>query len=546
MLNIAFAQMNSTVGDLDGNIKKMQVFANEAKEKHHADLIVFSELVISGYSPEDLLFRKDFIESCYNALLEYAKNTPNICSIAGIPLIYNGMLKNAAVFIQNGKINTIYHKQELPNYGVFDEKRYFTPGNQPCIIQVNEKLLGVAICEDIWTDKVVAQLKNAGAEIILSLNASPFETNKHEKRIEILQARAREVNLPILYVNCVGGQDELIFDGDSMLINAHSETAVQLPCFEEALGCFELMDLITPHPPAGTFSPQREKGLRIDFTAIIKSIYFALKLGIQDYARKNGFKKVIVGSSGGIDSAVTLAIATDALGAENVSAVMMPSKYTAQMSLDDAELLAKNLKINHKTISIIECFDAFLSTLSASFKNLPTDKTEENLQARCRGTLLMALSNKLGALVLITGNRSEMAVGYATLYGDMAGGFAVLKDVYKTEVYKLAEYINRNQEIIPNNIIVRPPSAELREDQKDEDSLPPYSILDKILALYLDEELSVSDIVSKGFDKTLVQDIINLIHLNEYKRQQAPPGIRIHHKAFGRDRRYPITQRYKV
>lgn len=538
MLKIAFAQINSTVGDLFNNSKKMRTFALEAKEKYQADLIVFPELAISGYSPEDLLLKNDFINHCYNALLAYAEATPSICSLVGVPLRDNGTLKNAAVFIQHGKIHTIYYKQELPNYGVFDEKRYFTPGDKPCVIHLKGKSLGIAICEDIWTDKVVAQLKNVNVDIILSLNASPFEINKHKKRMNILQARAQESTLPILYVNCVGGQDDLIFDGDSMLIDSQGKTLMQLPCFEEGLGCFELNQLLCY--PCKDGGPVLEKTCKLD-----ANLYNALKLGIQDYVRKNGFKQVIVGSSGGIDSAVTLAIATDALGPENVSSVMMPSKYTAQMSLDDAEALAKNLQIKYQTIPITPCFDTFLATLYDVFQQLPVDKTEENLQARCRGTLLMALSNKLGALVLITGNRSEMAVGYATLYGDMAGGFAVLKDVYKTDVYKLAEYINREQEIIPNNILVRPPSAELREDQKDEDSLPPYSILDRILALYLDEELSMEDIAQQGFDKALVQEIIRLIHLNEYKRQQAPPGVRIHQRAFGRDRRYPITQQYK-
>ena len=536
MLNIALAQINTTVGDLSSNIKKMQQFAEQAKNEHAADLIVFPELVISGYHPDDLLHRKNFIDDCHQALLDYAASTPDICSIVGAPYFMNNALWNTAVFIQDGKINSVYCKQKLPNYGVFDEKRYFSAGNEPCVIHLKGMTLGICVCEDIWTPEVTAQLKAAKADIILSINASPFEIDKHEKRIEILQARTREVALPILYVNCIGGQDELIFDGDSMLIDSQGNTVMQLPCFEEKLEFFQINnDGKFCNVGAKNFSP-------LPSTA---NMYNALKLGIQDYVRKNGFKHVIVGSSGGIDSAVTLAIASDALGAENVSAVMMPSKYTAQMSLDDAETLAKNLKINHQTISITECFDAFISTLAESFKNLPADKTEENLQARCRGTMLMALSNKFGSLVLITGNRSEMAVGYATLYGDMAGGFAVLKDVYKTDVYQLAEYINREKEIIPHNIIVRPPSAELREDQKDEDSLPPYPILDEILALYLDKYTSIDEIANKGFDKALVQDIVRLIHLNEYKRQQSPPGIRIHQRAFGRDRRYPITHRYK-
>lgn len=545
MLNIAFAQMNSTVGDLDGNINKMLNFAREAKEKHQADLIVFPELVISGYSPEDFLFRNDFLEACYNHLLDYANKTSEISSIVGIPFIEDGLLKNAAVFIKNGKIDTISFKQELPNYGVFDEKRYFFPGNSSCLVEINHCKIGIAICEDLWSPKVAAQLKKSGAQMIISLNASPFEIDKSSRRLEMLNARIQELALPILYVNCIGGQDELIFDGGSMLLDAQGNLMIQLPCFEEKCGVFQISNdgkfcnvaaalLCPPGPENGR--PQGDRPY--ESTA---NVYNALKLGIQDYVRKNGFKKVIVGSSGGIDSAVTLAIAVDALGAENVRSVMMPSKYTAQMSLDDAKSLAENLKINHDVITISNCFDAFESTLKPQFKNLPSDKTEENLQARIRGTLLMALSNKTGALVLITGNRSEMAVGYATLYGDMAGGFAVLKDVYKTQVYQLAEYINQDKIIIPDNIITRPPSAELAEGQKDEDSLPPYSILDEILALYLDEELSIEEIAQKGFDKTLIKEIVRMIYLNEYKRQQSPPGIRIHHKAFGRDRRYPIT-----
>lgn len=532
MLNIAFAQINSTVGDFSGNIKKMIEFAENARNNLNADLIVFPELSISGYSPEDLILRKDFIESNHHALLEYAKKTSHINSIVGTIFLDDDELKNAAVFIHHGKIEKTYFKQNLPNYGVFDEKRYFTPGSEPCVISTKDRRMGIAICEDLWTPKVVAQLKKAGAEIILALNASPFEIDKHERRIHMLKARAQEVSLPILYINCIGGQDELIFDGDSMLIDADGNIIIQSPCFEEKLDVFEF-----PNTMPSCFSTRP--------TEKIALVYHALKLGIQDYVRKNGFKKVIVGSSGGIDSAVTLAIATDALGSENVNAVMMPSKYTAKMSLEDAESLAKNLKIHHQTLPISNCFEAFLSTLSEPFKNLNSDKTEENLQARCRGTLLMAISNKLGHLVLITGNRSEMAVGYATLYGDMAGGFAVLKDIYKTDVYKLAEYINREHEIIPNNIIMRAPSAELKEDQKDEDSLPPYAILDQILSFYLDDGLSIDEIVKKGFEESLVRDIVRLIHLNEYKRQQSPPGVRIHQRAFGQDRRYPITHRYK-
>ncbi len=545
-LKIAFAQMNSTVGDIEGNSKKMQLFANEAREKYVADIIVFPELALCGYPPEDLLLRKDFIDQARNTLLSYATATPNISSLVGVPFLEGAVLKNAAAFIQNGKIHTVYYKQELPNYGVFDENRYFTPGDTPCVIQLNGRSLGIAICEDIWIEKVVTQLKKADAEIIISLNASPFEIDKHEKRMHILQSRTQKYALPILYVNCVGGQDELIFDGDSMLMDASGRTVMQLPCFEEALGVFQFNGDNKFFDIGAGLVPALQNGQAPNLPRQpIANIYNALKLGIRDYARKNGFENVIVGSSGGIDSAVTLAIAVDALGSENVSSVMMPSKYTAQMSLEDAEKLAKNLKIKHQVLPITECFDAFLTTLSEQFKNLPVDKTEENLQARCRGTLLMALSNKQGSLVLITGNRSEMAVGYATLYGDMAGGFAVLKNMYKTTVYELAEDINSAQEIIPSNILVRPPSAELRDNQKDEDSLPPYPILDQILALYLDEDLSIKEIVCKGFDEALVKDIIKLIHLNEYKRQQAPPGVRVHHKAFGSDRRYPITQKYK-
>lgn len=537
-IKIAGAQLNTTIGDLLGNVKKMQLAAKEAQEKYAADLIIFPELVISGYPPEDLLFRNDFLLACEQAVLDYAATTPNICSIIGTPWLDHGVLKNAAIVTQNGKLQNIYFKQTLPNYGVFDEKRYFTCGMMPCVISIKNTSIGIAVCEDLWVPETAMQLKKAGAEIIVSLNASPFEIGKQEKRVMVLRERIHETKLPIFYVNHVGGQDDLLFDGGSILLNASGDIIMQSPCFTEDTSVFEFntqsQTLNTiKNTPAASLNP-------------IEEIYQALKLGLHDYVRKTGFKRVLVGSSGGIDSAVTLAIAVDALGAENVTSVMMPSKYTAQMSLEDAKQLAKNLIISHHVISIENCFTSFLTTLEPLFDDLPFDKTEENLQARTRGTLLMALSNKWNNLVLITGNRSEMAVGYATLYGDMAGGFAVLKDVYKTQVYGLANYINRQQEIIPQNIITRPPTAELRENQKDEDSLPPYHILDQILSMYLDEEKSLAEIMATGFEARLVQDIIHSLHLNEYKRQQAPIGSRIHHQAFGRRaRRYPITQGYK-
>lgn len=537
---IAYAQLNLTVGDISGNIGKLIQYSQQAKVNHHADLIVFPELSVCGYLPEDLMFRRRFIADCKLGLNKFIQHCPdNLTAIVPLPILHNNKLMNAAAVIQNGGIVQYCFKQALPNYTVFDEKRYFSPGDSACVFKINNHKIGVAICEDLWTPAVAKQLREKNAEMIICVNASPYEVNKYQERLEIIKQRISETNLPVLYVNNTGGQDELVFDGGSVLINQDHKVIVNSPRFIEDIQHFQFSKINSDLP---------DLYKKITSSIIgkpIENIYQALVLGVRDYVTKNNFKGVIVGSSGGIDSAVTLAVATEALGADKVTAVMMPSCYTASMSLDDAESLANNLNIDHHVIPIKNVFENFIEILSPQFRDLPTDTTEENIQARCRGTILMALSNKTGKLVLTTGNRSEMAVGYATLYGDMAGGFAVLKDVYKQRVYELAEHINSDREIIPNRIITRPPSAELAPDQKDEDSLPPYEILDNILALYLDEELSQHEIIQRGFSPEIVNKIVKLVVLNEYKRRQAPPGIRINHRAFGRDRRYPITNRYQ-
>lgn len=518
---ISLAQLNVTVGDIDNNLAKMLDAAKQA-EDNGADLIVFSELVITAYPPEDLLFYQDFIEKSANAVAQYTEQTPNITSVISAPMNENGKLYNAALVTQNGKIIAKYFKQKLPNYGVFDEFRYFAPGNQLCTFSLKDKTFGITVCEDLWDGDVAKQYQAAGVDQLLSLNASPFEMNKREKRLATLRQRIKETALPIIYVNQVGGQDELVFDGSSMVLDSKGNIQTELSAFKEEVALIN----------SGCASELSEH----------ENMLEALVLATRDYVTKNKFKKALIGLSGGIDSALTLVVAVKALGAENVSAIMMPSRYTSDMSLNDAKALADTLKVDYQVIAMDDCFQTFMDTLAPQFEGLETDVTEQNIQARCRGVLLMALSNKLRKIVLTTGNRSEMAVGYATLYGDMAGGFAVLKDIYKTSVFTLCRHINQIEPgLIPQNIIDRPPSAELAEDQLDEDSLPPYDILDQILIHYLDEEKTASDIVKLGFDKNIVKKVIHLVDINEYKRRQSPPGVRINHKAFGRDRRYPIT-----
>lgn len=530
------AQLNLVVGDIQGNLKKLIHSATEARDSLAADVIVFPELSITGYPPEDLLLRKSFLEEESIALKQFKTEVHNIhCLVSHTYSTSHGLL-NSCSLIYNGTILGRYAKQHLPNYGVFDECRYFLPGNLPCVIPINGIPVGIVICEDLWFPAPVQQAANLGARLLLSPNASPYEINKHELRHLTFAKRAKAAAIPIVYVNNVGGQDDLLFDGGSMVINQDGIICQHAGFFKETLLPIDLeFNSTATKITTTTISLPTEE----------ESVYQALVLSVRDYINKNNFPGVLVGVSGGIDSALTLAIAVDALGKDRVSAVLLPSRYTSDMSMEDGIALANNLGVSHEIISIESTFTSFLDSLAPSFSGKKSDVTEENLQARCRGTLMMALSNKSGRIVLTTGNRSEMAVGYATLYGDMAGGFAVLKDVPKTVVYRLSQYRNQISSVIPQRIIDRPPSAELAPDQKDEDSLPPYSILDKILELYLNQELSLKEIVEHGFDQATVDRIITLIHRSEYKRRQAPIGTRLNHKSFNRDWRYPVTSGFK-
>jgi NAD+ synthase (glutamine-hydrolysing) len=524
---IVLAQLNFLVGDITGNLDKMMNAAKSARDLHHANMIVFPELCLTGYPPEDLLFRKAFLDETQNALYEFKNQVHDIHCLIGYPATVNHQLTNACSLIYNNHILTTYAKQCLPNYGVFDEHRYFIPGKTASVVEIEHIRFGIVICEDLWTDGPVKDAKNKGAQIILVPNASPFEIDKHEKRLQVLQKTAKENHIPIVYVNCVGGQDELVFDGDSMVINEEGLICQNAGFFTENL-----------LPVDFIFTADKIDIPRVPFSlpSTNEFLYEALVTGVRDYVQKNNFKGALLGLSGGIDSALTLAIAVDALGALNVTAVLMPSEYTADMSNEDAIQLAKNLGVPYEIIPIEAIFRASLQTL-----HKPQGITKENLQARARGIILMALSNTTGKIVLTSGNRSELAVGYATLYGDMAGGLNVLKDILKTKVYELAHFRNHKKPVIPQRILERAPSAELAPDQKDEDSLPPYSILDQILELYLNEQLSCDDIIAKGFEPSVVKKVIGLIHKNEYKRRQAPVGVRVDHHSFGRDRRYPIT-----
>ncbi|EKD74080.1 MAG: hypothetical protein ACD_45C00083G0002 [uncultured bacterium] len=535
-LRIAIAQLNLTVGDIQGNLAKLIHTAKSARDTLLADVIVFPELSVTGYPPEDLLLRKSFLDAANEALNTFKAEVENIYCVVGHPHATSQGLFNSCSVIYNGTIVGRYAKQHLPNYGIFDEYRYFTPGNTPCVVPIHGIPVGIMICEDLWQPGPTQQIANQGARLILIPNASPFEIDKHEQRHLVLAKRAKSAQLPIIYVNCVGGQDEIVFDGGSMAIDQEGKISQYAGFGCEALlpVDIEISSTQTTVPSAPFVLPTEEQ-----------RVYEALVLGVKDYIEKNHFPGVLVGISGGIDSALTLAIAVDALGKEKVHAVLMPSRYTSEMSTKDALLLIKNVGVTHDTISIEPVFNSFLASLSASFTNTKVDITEENLQARSRGVLLMALSNKFGRMVLTTGNRSEMAVGYSTLYGDMAGGLSVLKDVSKTWVYRLAQFRNQLNSVIPTRIIERAPTAELAPNQTDQDSLPPYDVLDKILELYLNQEQSLEAIVALGFDQVTVTKIVDLIHKSEYKRRQAPIGIRINHKAFGRDRRYPITSEYK-
>ena len=540
-MKIAIAQINATVGNIQGNANKILDFANRAREAG-ASLIITPELALCGYPPEDLLFREDFKQACEQALVRLAEQVTGITLLVGHPHQQNGYLYNAASILKNGKVQATYHKQCLPNYSVFDEERYFEAGFDALVFTHQNTKFGVIICADGWEPAPALKAKQAGAEFLLSLNASPYHIDKQTTRYEVLKQRVAETGLPIIYCNLVGGQDELVFDGGSFVLDKTGSVTQQLPSFEEALAIVEIDSLQPVWILAPGVSISNKLSPKLSLEA---AVYNALKLGLADYVNKNGFPSVVLGLSGGIDSALTLAIAVDALGAERVKVVLMSSEFTANISVDDAIEMANLVGVKYSQIPIKDLFELFRETLAPEFGDLPFDTAEENLQARIRGMLLMALSNKFGSMVVTTGNKSEMAVGYSTLYGDMAGGFSLLKDVPKTLVYKLAEYRNSLSKVIPTRIITRAPSAELRYDQKDQDSLPPYEILDAIMQAYVEDDLSREAIIAKGFNDKDVNRVTNLIDKNEYKRRQAPVGVRITQRGFGKDRRYPITCKLK-
>ena len=535
LLKVVMAQVNLKVGDIHGNVDRIITTAQEARDDLRGDLIVFPELSLCGYPPEDLLLRSSMQRRIEQGLQRIRQEIAGIHVLVGFPWLEDGRRYNACAVYRDGAELAFYRKQQLPNYQVFDEKRYFEPGDSAAVFDYQGVPIGVTICEDIWFAEPMARARAAGARLMLNLNASPFHAGKQAEREAVVGERAREGGMPVIYVNQVGGQDELVFDGHSFVVDAQGQVSQRAPALVEGLFPVTLDEDLQPQPAELT-----------PVASLEASVYDALVLGVRDYVRKNGFKGVVLGLSGGIDSALVLAVAVDALGAEQVEAVMMPYHYTAQISLEDAEAEARTLGVRYSVLPIAPMVEAFQETLAGEFAGLGRDTTEENLQARCRGTLLMAISNKKGYLVLTTGNKSEMAVGYATLYGDMAGGFDVLKDVPKTLVFRLCEYRNRAGEVIPQRVIDRPPSAELSPDQKDEDSLPPYPVLDEILRLYVEQDLSAVDIVAAGFDEEVVRRVLRLVDINEYKRRQAAVGARVTQRGFGRDRRYPITSGWRL
>ncbi|WP_444938319.1 NAD+ synthase [Microbulbifer sp. JMSA002] len=537
-LQLVLAQINSLVGDIPGNTARVIEVANRAHRELGADLVLFPELTLCGYSPEDLLLRPS-MQTRVEAALEALKAVQLPCAILiGYPRHLNGKLFNMAGLIANGELVAEYAKQKLPNYQVFDEKRYFTKGDQPCVVDIKGISVGFSICEDIWHREPIQQTVEAGAKLILNINASPFHRGKSLQRQELISTQARVAETPIVYVNWCGGQDELVFDGGSMAVDADGQICARAEEFAEQL----LPVSVSQQSGRVTLLPGKVAPLMGD----LASVYQALVLGVRDYVNKNGFNGVVLGLSGGIDSALTLAIAVDALGKDRVEAVMMPFHYTSDLSKTDAADQAQRLGVDYREIGIEPVFDAFMGALAEEFAGSARDTTEENLQARTRGVLLMAISNKKGAMVLTTGNKSEMAVGYATLYGDMVGGFNALKDVPKVLVFELARYRNTVSEVIPETVITRPPSAELAPDQADTDSLPPYEVLDEILNLYVDRDFSAEQIVKQGFERSIVERVVRLVSRNEYKRRQAAVGVRISERGFGRDRRYPITNGWKA
>lgn len=536
-VTVVMGQIDPVVGDIDGNVHRIIQAAEQAKDQFNADIIVFPEMTLLGYPPEDLLLRNGLYPQIEQALSKLCDALNDIVCVVGYPMMDElGERFNMAAWIHKGTIKASYIKQNLPNYSVFDEQRYFTEGHQPCVIEYKGIRFGLLICEDIWKISPCTQAKEAGAEVILNLNASPFSEEKHQDRIATLQRRVDEIKRPIIYVNQVGGQDDLVFDGGSFAISSLGEVMVQSPQFEKALTAVRLEKKAD--------SVEVVQGEQAQIFHGEARIYEALKLGVYDYVSKNGFPGVLLGLSGGIDSALTLAIAVDALGADKVEAVMMPFRYTAEISKEDAAKQAEIMQVPYHTLPIEPMYEAFEKTLAPLFAGKGEDLTEENLQARIRGTLLMALSNKNGKMVLATSNKSEVSVGYSTLYGDMVGGFSPLKDVPKTLVYKLAKYRNSLSPVIPERVITRPPSAELRPDQVDQDSLPDYDVLDEIIRLFVKQDKTPQQIIELGFNQEEVNKVIRLINISEYKRRQSAPGIKITQRAYGRDRRYPITSRY--
>jgi NAD+ synthase (glutamine-hydrolysing) len=555
-LQLCIAQLNFVVGDMPGNARRMIEAARTAYDQG-AKVLVTPELAICGYAAEDLLLRPAFMDACDDALKTVARELAGLKGLhvvvghpegGGIQSRSVSVTKrfNRASVLCEGQVIASYAKQELPNYQVFDERRYFTQGHEPCVFEVDGVKMGLLICEDAWFEAPAQNARDAGAQLLLVLNASPFHVGKGLEREVQMAQRVKECGLPLVYAHLVGGQDEVIFEGRSFALNAKAEVVARAPAFQECLQNISVQN------------QQGPEGLQISGTEVSASsswqedLWHALVLGIRDYLGKNGFPGAILGLSGGIDSALVLALAVDALGADKIHAVMMPSPYTADISWIDSREMVQRLGVRYDEISIAALFEGFKLALSDQFKGLAEDTTEENIQARVRGTLLMALSNKTGAIVLTTGNKSEMATGYCTLYGDMAGGFAVIKDVVKTQVFKLAEWRNQNDPYgtgsnpIPERIITRPPSAELRADQKDQDSLPPYEVLDAIVQRYMENDEGIQALVADGFDRSDVEKVTRLIKLNEYKRRQSPVGIRVTHRSFGKDWRYPITNRFRA